>query len=88
MSDLSQIEFSRWLEIGIRRGFVSPPVCQTHDGTPISYEEETEWDDGGDPCIHIMRLYDCVETKREIEEHSVIAVWRNPYPEDEYPLWL
>jgi hypothetical protein len=88
MSEASQMGFDLWLEVGIRRGFISPPVCQTHDGTPVSLGEEMEWEDGGDPCIYVMRLYDSIATKREIELHSTVAQWRNPYPESEYPLWL
>ena len=58
--DLSpeQQEFSVWLENGIERGWVTPPFCSTHDGgyEYMGEEEEAEWEAGGDPCQHVVRL--------------------------------
>ena len=45
-----------WLSFGIVHGYCSPLVCQTHDGVPMSEEEEAEFEDGGDPCIPVVRL--------------------------------
>jgi hypothetical protein len=58
--DLSpdEIEFGIWLENGIDKGWISGPYCVTHDGGMeyMSEEEIEEWDQGGDPCQHVVRL--------------------------------
>lgn len=50
-------QFWNWLRYGIDRGWVSEPACDTHDGTPMTPEEELEWEDGLDPCVHVVRLW-------------------------------
>lgn len=45
-----------WLQHGIERGFCSPSTCATHDGLPYTEEEQVEWEGGGDPCVHVVRL--------------------------------
>ena len=44
--------FNLWLNFGIKRGWISPPYCATHDGNYdyMTEEEREEWDAGGDPC--------------------------------------
>lgn len=79
MSDLTRIEFDAWIEIGLRRGFISPPVCHTHDGMPTTAEEDEAWWEGDDPCIHIVRLYEDKETREAVEENHSPSVWRNPF---------
>lgn len=50
-------EFGIWLSNGIERGWVTEPFCSTHDGDPyMSEEEQEEWEAGGDPCCHVVRL--------------------------------
>jgi hypothetical protein len=50
-------EFGIWLENGINRGWVSDPFCFTHDGDPyMTAEEEQEWEEGGDPCAHVVKI--------------------------------
>lgn len=49
--------FWTWLTTGIDAGWVSAPVCATHDGVPGTSDEDDEWDDGGDPCQHVVRLW-------------------------------
>ena len=46
-----------WIDYGVKKGWCSQPVCDTHDGMPMSDEEYKEWDDGEDPCIPALRLY-------------------------------
>ena len=41
--DIMQLDFDQWLEIGVRSGWVSPPVCYTHDGLPTSVTEDAEF---------------------------------------------
>jgi hypothetical protein len=76
--DYTQISFALWRDIGLINGFVSPPVCHTHDGLPMSAEEDEMFEEGDDPCLHIMRLYESVEHKQAIEENHSPSVWRNP----------
>lgn len=47
----------RWLKKGVKRGFCSNPVCDTHDGLPMREEEVDAWDEGDDICIPAVRLY-------------------------------
>lgn len=50
-------DFGVWLRQGIDAGWVSVPFCSTHDLDPVmSKEEQAEWEDGGDPCCHVVRL--------------------------------
>jgi hypothetical protein len=48
--------FRYWLWLGEKMGWVSPIVCATHDGTYEweSEENRREWDEGFDPCTHVM----------------------------------
>lgn len=52
-------EFGIWLTNGIERGWISDPYCHTHDGgyQYMSEEEVQEWEDGGDPCEHVVRIF-------------------------------
>ncbi len=52
-------EFGIWLTNGIERGWVSDPYCHTHDGGMqyMSEEELEEWEAGGDPCEHVIRIF-------------------------------
>lgn len=45
-----------WIELGVQQGFCSPAVCATHDGVPNVDDEAAEWEEGGDPCQHIIRV--------------------------------
>ena len=58
-TDLDKLQFWAWLEMGINKGWVTEPFCNTHDGDPyMTEEEEKEWEDGGDPCLHVIKLID------------------------------
>jgi hypothetical protein len=49
--------FDDWLEQGIANKWVSDPFCHTHDGDPyMTEEEEKEWEEGGDPCMYVLKL--------------------------------
>ena len=42
---------------GIDEGWVTEPFCNTHDIDPaMGEEEQAEWDDGLDPCQHVLRI--------------------------------
>jgi hypothetical protein len=50
-------EFLAWLRSGIEKGWVTEPFCNTHEGDPyMTEEEEKEWEDGGDPCLSVIKL--------------------------------
>lgn len=50
-------EFYEWLRKGHEAGWVSDAFCNTHDGDPyMTEEEEKEWEDGGDPCMHVIKI--------------------------------
>jgi hypothetical protein len=46
-----------WLELGIKSGFCTEVVCETHDGATMTSEERDEFEDGGDPCVPVVRLW-------------------------------
>lgn len=65
-----------WLEFGIRQGFCSAPVCSTHDGIPTSAGEDNEWDEGNDPCVHVIRPYADDDERLVVEDNFSPAQWR------------
>lgn len=68
------MEYQEWYELGRQQGFISPAVCSTHDGIPMSDEEIALFDDGDDPCIHVLRLYEDKEKAAQVEPN--VPVWR------------
>jgi len=57
MKDMGTDDFGLWLSQGIEAGWISEPFCHTHNGDPyMTPEEEQEWEDGGDPCMHVVKL--------------------------------
>lgn len=50
--------FWDWFSIGVDKGWVTQPFCQTHDGgyDYMTSEEIDEWEDGGDPCMTVTRV--------------------------------
>lgn len=52
-------DIHEWLDFGIEKGWVSPSFCHTHDGDPYMTDEEAqEWEDGGDPCMFVIKILD------------------------------
>lgn len=51
------MDFDEWLVFGVDKGWVSLPVCAMHDGLPTTAEEESELDEGYDPCMTALRLW-------------------------------
>lgn len=66
-----------WLDIGIHNNWCGPPVCATHDGLPTTQIEDEQFDEGWDPCIHILRLYENPDQRTLIETNHSPSVWRN-----------
>lgn len=61
--------FDEWLSIGERNGWTSDPKCYFHDSLPLTEEEDDEIGEGGDPCIHVLRLYPDPLTRQLAKEH-------------------
>lgn len=54
---MEKLEFAEWLQKGVDEGWISDPFCNTHEGDPyMTEEEEQEWEDGGDPCLFVLKL--------------------------------
>lgn len=71
------MSYEEWIALGMEEGWCGPPVCHTHDGLPITGEEEVQlYDDGDDICIHIVRMYESPQTKIDVEENHSPSVWR------------
>lgn len=51
------LDFEDWVEYGIAHGFCAPGVCAMHDGVPMTSDEEDEMEDGGDPCLPVLRCF-------------------------------
>lgn len=69
------MDFEEWLKIGIQEGWCGPAICYTHDGLPLSLEEDQLFEES-DPCIHVIRLYDDEYHKRAVEENHSPSIWR------------
>ena len=69
-------DFEEWLRRGVEAGFCGPPVCQVHDGLPTSADEDAEWDEFGEICAHVLRLYRDAEHKAAVEANHAPSVWR------------
>lgn len=65
-----------WIELGVKMGWCSPPICEPHDGLPMSEDEAQQYEEGHDPCLHLIRLYNNEEHRLAVEAFSAPAVWR------------
>ncbi|NBS69974.1 hypothetical protein EBT31_13825 [bacterium] len=73
------MDFAEWVKIGITNGWCGAPVCSTHDGIPQSKAEDDQWEEGEDPCIHVIRLYWDKDEQKAVEENHAPSVWRDHY---------
>ena len=49
-------EAINWLQKGIDAGWITEGFCMTHDGDQyMTAEEESEWEEGGDPCCPVVK---------------------------------
>ena len=65
-----------WLKLGWEKGWCGPSLCLPHDGFPLSADEEQEYDEGGDPCMHFVRLYEHDTHRLSIEANDSPTNWR------------
>lgn len=69
--------FDEWIALGINNGWCGAPICNTHDGLPMSDEEYEEMEETGEPpCIHILRLYEDDAHRDAVEEAHAPSQWR------------
>ena len=47
-----------WITYGVERGYCSFPKCATHDTLPVTPEEAEMLEDGYDPCLIGIRLWE------------------------------
>ena len=73
-----ELTFEEWHKLGMEKGWVGPAICETHDGIPLTADEEDEFEEG-DPCIHILRLYDDDNTRLGVEYNHAPSTWRKLY---------
>ena len=57
LDEAEQDVFEAWLATGVAAGWVAHPDCSTHQGIPMRDWEETQFDDGSDPCIVVARIW-------------------------------
>jgi len=53
---MADMTFGEWLDYGVQNGYCTEQFCATHDGGPMSEREVKEWEEGGDPCNHVVRI--------------------------------
>jgi hypothetical protein len=63
----------RWLAIGIERGFCSPAYCDTHDGPPMTELEQSQFEEGHDPCLIAIRLGNKSEWQSDATDYQNIT---------------
>jgi len=73
---MNKKSFDEWLQEGISLGFCGPAICYPHDGLPLTELEDEQFREGGDPCIHILRLYEDKEIKIAVEKNHSPSIWR------------
>jgi hypothetical protein len=54
----ANMDYFDWRDLGISKGWISEPFCDTHDAGPITDEEEEAWENGEDPCMFVFRIYE------------------------------
>jgi hypothetical protein len=55
---MNEMDYFDWRDYGISKGWISEPNCYTHDGVAMTEEEEAEFNEGGDPCIPMFRIWE------------------------------
>lgn len=69
-------DYIAWLRHGLIKRWISPPACYSHDGVGMLPEEEIQFEDGGDPCIWLIRVYEDQDMAKELEGYHAPYSWR------------
>lgn len=72
---MRKLTAEEWVTYGIKMGWCGPPVCATHDGIPMTEDEDIEMEQY-DPCLTIIRLYDDETMRDEVEQNHSPSIWR------------
>ena len=60
------MDYFDWRDLGISKGWISEPFCDTHDPGFMTEEEEQDLEDGNDPCMLVFRIWeDNIEKKEQ-----------------------
>jgi hypothetical protein len=51
------VTWDEWLDYGVRNRFCSEPVCGAHHRLPMTDTEVVDFEEGGDPCLPVVRLF-------------------------------
>ena len=51
------VTFEEWILYGIEHGYCEDVSCYTHNGFTLTEEENNEFDEGGDPCVPVVRVW-------------------------------
>jgi hypothetical protein len=51
------MEWNEWLSIGVTNGWVSLPICVTHEGIPSTPEEDVDIMLGEEICMYCLRVW-------------------------------
>jgi hypothetical protein len=49
--------FEEWVQYGVDKNWSTEIYCDTHDAPRITVEEGNEFDEGGDPCLPVIRIW-------------------------------
>ena len=69
-------DYQAWLKHGVDMGWVGPVVCANHDGIPTAEVEDEMTEEGDDPCLWIIRVYDSPDHRKAIEDNHSPSIWR------------
>lgn len=64
------MNYVQWAQYGIDKGWATPEVCATHEGIPNTEAEDAAWEEGEDPCVHVIRLIESPEDLKYIKENN------------------
>lgn len=70
------MRFDDWIKLGWDNGWCGPALCLSHDGFPYSDDEDEELNEGHDPCMHFIRLYENMDHRLGIEMNDGPTNWR------------
>jgi hypothetical protein len=74
------VDVYEWIEIGVEQGWVTE-ACATHDGIPSTHEEDIAWEDGDDPCQHVLRLWEEPRNTRTLVHNE--RLWALVFEQEE-----
>lgn len=66
-------QFAKWLADGAANGWVSLPVCVTHDAFPARGWEDFALIQGADPCIFMLRLWR--DGMEDVDDAQMMLFW-------------